>query len=68
MQKLVVLLATLAFSGSAYAADMALKASPNPVPAAAASWTGFYIGAEVGGGQCAVCLMSAFGGKRTYKI
>jgi outer membrane immunogenic protein len=48
MQKLVVLLATLAFSGSAYAADMVVKAPPSPVPAAAANWTGFYIGGEGG--------------------
>src|SRR6201999_1583955 len=47
MQKLAVLVVTLAFSGSAYAADMASKAPPSPV--AAASWTGFYAGAEAGG-------------------
>jgi outer membrane immunogenic protein len=35
------------FVGSqAYAADMPLKA---PVPAPAQSWTGFYVGGEVGG-------------------
>ena len=47
MQKLVVLVVTLAFSGSAYAADMAVKAPPSPV--AAANWTGFYVGAQAGG-------------------
>lgn len=47
MQKLVVLLATLAISGSAYAADMAVKVPHSPV--AVVSWTGFYVGAEVGG-------------------
>lgn len=46
MQKLVVVIAALAFSGSAYAADMAFKALPSP---ALPSWTGFYIGGEVGG-------------------
>ena len=34
--------------GDASAADMALKAAP-PAPVAAPSWTGFYIGGDVGG-------------------
>jgi outer membrane immunogenic protein len=46
MQKSIVLLATMVFSGSTYAADMPVKAPP--VPAAVTSWTGFYIGAEAG--------------------
>jgi len=39
-----------AFSGSAYAADMAVKAAPPPLPAPVMSWTGFYIFGGVGGG------------------
>jgi outer membrane immunogenic protein len=40
----------LAASGSAFAADMAVKAPPPPRPAPAPvySWTGFYIGGNVG--------------------
>jgi outer membrane immunogenic protein len=47
LQKLVGLLAALAFSGSAFAADMAVKAPPPP-PAPAFSWTGLYLGGFVG--------------------
>ncbi len=50
MRRLAIPFAALAFSGSAYAADMAVKAPPNPVSVVAATWTGFYIGAEVGAG------------------
>jgi outer membrane immunogenic protein len=49
MRKFAVLFAALAFSGSAFAADMAVKA-PSPAPApTASSWTGFYLGGDVGG-------------------
>src|SRR3984885_9210426 len=48
LQKLVGLLAALAFSGSAFAADMAVKAPPPPPPAPAFSWTGLYLGGFVG--------------------
>ena len=37
----------LAFGLPAHAADMPLKAPPAPLPP---SWTGFYVGAQVGGG------------------
>lgn len=41
-------LVTFALSASAMAADLPLKAPP-PVAAPAPSWTGFYVGANVGG-------------------
>jgi outer membrane immunogenic protein len=52
--KLISSLAGAAFSfaasGLAFAADMAVKAPPPaPVPAPVYSWTGFYLGASVGG-------------------
>ena len=53
MKKLVLaILATAAFSGSAYAADLAARpyAKAPPMVAAAPSWTGCYIGAGVGYG------------------
>jgi outer membrane immunogenic protein len=50
MRKFVIAFAALAFSGTAYAADMPLKAPPAPVPNPSWSWTGFYIGGNVGGG------------------
>src|SRR5271154_231757 len=43
-----VALGSLSFAGTALAADMAYKAAPMPVPMY--NWTGFYIGANVGGG------------------
>ncbi len=49
MRKFAILFAALSFTGSAFAADMAVKAVPVPVPAPA-SWSGFYAGAEAGGG------------------
>jgi len=55
MHKLITQLlaatAVLAFSGAGYAADMAIKAPPPVAPALppVANWTGFYIGAQVGG-------------------
>jgi outer membrane immunogenic protein len=48
MKKLVVALASLAaFTGSAVAADMAVKARPAPLPEPVYNWTGCYLG---GGG------------------
>jgi outer membrane immunogenic protein len=38
----------IALAGSAVAADMPLKAAPLPAPVPVFSWTGFYIGAQVG--------------------
>jgi outer membrane immunogenic protein len=50
MKKLAVLFASLALtSGAAVAADMPVKA--RPMPMAVFSWTGCYIGADVGGVQ-----------------
>jgi outer membrane immunogenic protein len=49
MRILVSLLAVLTYGGSAYAADMAVKAPPPASPVAAAyTWTGFYLGGNVG--------------------
>ena len=50
LRSLIILFATLALGGSAFAADLpakplAYKAAP---PAAAYSWTGFYVGANAG--------------------
>jgi hypothetical protein len=39
----------LTFSGVAYAADMPVKAPPPAPIAPVTNWTGFYIGAQVGG-------------------
>ena len=44
-----VALITLGFVGAAGAADMPLKAPPPPV--VVNTWTGFYIGADMGGGD-----------------
>jgi|HubBroStandDraft_5_1064220.scaffolds.fasta_scaffold30681_2 outer membrane immunogenic protein len=44
-----------------YAADMALKAPP-PVAAAVYSWTGFYLGGEVGGGWASETTTNIPGG------
>jgi len=52
MRKLPIVIAamtTVAFTQIATAADMPTKAAPAPVVAPAPSWTGFYIGANVGG-------------------
>jgi outer membrane immunogenic protein len=46
MKKFGIAAVALAFSGSAYAADMPLKAPAPYVPAT--TWTGFYIGGDVG--------------------
>lgn len=47
MQKIFSVFALLALSGSAFAADMATRAPPPPPPAAF-SWTGIYIGGNLG--------------------
>jgi outer membrane immunogenic protein len=39
----------VAFTGSAYAADLAVKAPPPPAYAPVPTWTGCYLGANVGG-------------------
>ena len=44
----IVGLASLGMAGSASAADMAVKAPPPPPPPVF-SWTGFYVGANIGG-------------------
>jgi outer membrane immunogenic protein len=51
MKKLILAaIAVLAFAtGTASAADMAIKARPAPIPAPIFSWTGFYIGVHGGG-------------------
>ena len=50
MKKLAIVIAAIALIGTpAFAADMAVKAPPPP-PAPVYSWTGFYIGANIGGG------------------
>jgi outer membrane immunogenic protein len=41
--------AVVALTSAASAADMAVKARPAPVPVAIWNWTGFYIGASIGG-------------------
>jgi outer membrane immunogenic protein len=43
-------LLAFAFSGSAIAADLPIKAAPAPVQEAVFTWTGFYIGGHVGWG------------------
>jgi len=48
MKRFLLAAAILAFTGSAYAADMPVKAPPAPPPPP--SWTGFYIGINGGGG------------------
>jgi outer membrane immunogenic protein len=51
MKKAVLtLIAVGAFTGSAFAADMAVKARPMPPPLPVPSWTGFYIFGGGGGG------------------
>jgi len=47
MARFAVLVTWLAFSTSAFAADMAVKAPPLP-PAPVNSWTGFYVGGDIG--------------------
>ena len=50
MRRFVILFAALAFSGPAFAADMAVKAPLPTAVAAPYSWTGFYVGGNVGYG------------------
>jgi outer membrane immunogenic protein len=49
---LIGVAAIVALVGPAFGADMAVKTPPPPVPAPAPvfSWTGFYVGANIGGG------------------
>jgi outer membrane immunogenic protein len=54
----VVAVSTLAIGGSAFAADMALKAPPPP---AAYSWTGWYVGLNAGGSFGKASDSSTFG-------
>lgn len=49
LRKFAIPLAALAFSGPAFAADMAVKAPP-PAPVPVYNWTGFYAGLNIGGG------------------
>jgi outer membrane immunogenic protein len=50
MKKLITAIAALGLIGTpAFAADMAVKAPP-PAPTPVYSWTGFYVGANIGGG------------------
>ena len=49
LRKIGVLFAAAAVSGSAFAADMPVKAPPPPAVAPANNWTGLYIGANAGG-------------------
>jgi outer membrane immunogenic protein len=57
MKKFVFgMLAAVTMTGSASAADMAVKARPAPPPVAVLyDWTGFYIGANAGGGWSHKC-------------
>jgi outer membrane immunogenic protein len=60
-EKLSVLISALTFSGSAFAADMAVKAPPPPpVVAPAYNWTGCYIGGSAGGTWGNAAIDSAF--------
>jgi outer membrane immunogenic protein len=47
--RLLVTTAILAFSGTAYAADMPVKAPPVAPAPPPILWTGFYVGAQIGG-------------------
>jgi outer membrane immunogenic protein len=52
MKRIALILAALIFSGSAFAADMAMKMPVNAPPPVAPvyNWTGFYAGLNAGGG------------------
>jgi outer membrane immunogenic protein len=72
MKKLATAIAAIALIGTpAFAADMAVKVpSPAPIPAPVYSWTGFYVGGNVGYGlgnsnntnnsdsPCPICLVA----------
>ena len=56
MKKLLLsAIALAALTGSAMAADMAVKAAPPPMVVPVYNWTGFYIGANGGWGQSHNC-------------
>jgi outer membrane immunogenic protein len=46
---LLAAVAVIGFASVTHAADMPVKAPPSPPPVAAPSWTGFYIGGDLGG-------------------
>ena len=48
MQKFALVTVALALSGPALAADMAIKAPPPAIVTQVFSWTGFYVGADIG--------------------
>lgn len=50
-RKFAILFAALAFSGPAFAADLAIPVkAPPPAPVPVYNWTGFYAGLNIGGG------------------
>ncbi len=51
---LALLASTALFAGAASAADLPMKSAPYVAPAPATSWTGFYIGGNVGGASTTV--------------
>ena len=56
MKKLLLsAIALVTLTGSAVAADMAVKAAPPPPVIPIYNWTGFYIGANGGWGQSHNC-------------
>jgi hypothetical protein len=50
MKKFAIATAALAFTGTAHAADMPLKAPPLPI-VTAYDWSGFYGDFDIGGGR-----------------
>jgi outer membrane immunogenic protein len=50
MRRVLLISVALAMMGPASAADMLVKKAPSPPPVPVWSWTGFYIGGNVGGG------------------
>lgn len=55
-----VALLGLIFATSSFAADMAVKAPLRPVARAATNWTGFYVGANIGGGWAHTTWIDTF--------
>ena len=49
MRRVLLISVALAMMGPASAADMLVKKAPSPPPVPVWSWTGFYIGGNVGG-------------------